>query len=306
MSSTAEAFTRFIDTVAAGLGAPVTSGDAFARRAHLSRFHFDRVIASVAGEPPGAFRRRIRLERAAYQLRNSGRGVLDVAVDAGYSSHEAFTRAFSRAYGATPSVWRRIPGASYWLEAPSGVHFHPPGSLRLPASRKVTAMDLLQRIVSHHVWLLGEIVNRLERLDDATLDQPIEISVEYLDDQPTIRSETSRLIGQLAMWDAAVAGRPYDFAVEQGESVSSMRRRLAEDGRRFVDLTRQSVDEGRLDDTFVDAICDPPEVFTYGGMLAHVLTFGATRRTLVIGALTSAGIDDLGAGDPMQWVAESA
>jgi len=39
-------------------------------------------------------------------------------------------------------------------------------------------------------------------------------------------------------------------------------------------------------------------------MLAHVLTFGATRRTVVIGALSSAGIDDLGAGDPMRWVAE--
>ena len=54
------------------------------------------------------------------------------------------------------------------------------------------------------------------------------------------------------------------------------------------------------------AVCDPPEVFTYGGMLAHVLTFAAHRRTLAIGALHSAGITDLGAGDPMRWVAEAA
>ena len=60
----------------------------------------------------------------------------------------------------------------------------------------------------------------------------------------------------------------------------------------------------RLDETFVDAVCEPPEVFTYGGMLAHVLTFAAHRRTLAIGALHSAGITDLGAGDPMRWVAE--
>ena len=61
-----------------------------------------------------------------------------------------------------------------------------------------------------------------------------------------------------------------------------------------------------LDETFVDATCDPPRVFTYGGMLAHVLTFAAHRRTLAIGALHSAGITDLGAGDPMRWVAEAA
>ena len=64
--------------------------------------------------------------------------------------------------------------------------------------------------------------------------------------------------------------------------------------------------EKRLDETFVDATCDPPQVFTYGGMLAHVLTFAAHRRTLAIGALYSAGIVDLAPGDPMRWVAEAA
>ena len=58
-------------------------------------------------------------------------------------------------------------------------------------------------------------------------------------------------------------------------------------------------------ETFVDATCDPPQVFTYGGMLAHVLTFAAHRRTLAIGALHSGGITDLGAGDPMRWVADA-
>ena len=61
-----------------------------------------------------------------------------------------------------------------------------------------------------------------------------------------------------------------------------------------------------VDETFVDAVCDPPEVFTYGGMIAHVLTFAAHRRVLVLGALSDAGITDLGAGDPMHWVAQPA
>jgi AraC family transcriptional regulator len=69
---------------------------------------------------------------------------------------------------------------------------------------------------------------------------------------------------------------------------------------------RAVVEEGRLDETFVDAVCDEPQVFTYGGMIAHVLTFAAHRRVLVCGALADAGITDLGAGDPMRWVAEPA
>jgi hypothetical protein len=108
------------------------------------------------------------------------------------------------------------------------------------------------------------------------------------------------------MWNAAMESRAYDFDVERDESLASIRSRLRDAGPVFLDHTREVIDGSRLDETFVDAVCDPPEVFTYGGMLAHVLTFAAHRRTLAIGALHSAGITDLGAGDPMRWVASAA
>ena len=108
------------------------------------------------------------------------------------------------------------------------------------------------------------------------------------------------------MWNAAMTARAYDFSVEQGESTSDMRTRLAVVGPAFLEHVRDVCEQGRLDETFVDAICETPEVFTYGGMIAHVLTFAAHRRTLVAGALHDAGITDLGAGDPMRWVADPA
>ena len=58
------------------------------------------------------------------------------------------------------------------------------------------------------------------------------------------------------------------------------------------------ISEGRLDDTFVDALCDPPEVFTYGGMIAHVLTFSAYNRTLVVQQLGELGVADSGLRRP--------
>lgn len=54
--------------------------------------------------------RRLRLERAARQLRRTEARVLDVALGAGYGSHEAFTRAFAAHFGAGPDQWRRDPG----------------------------------------------------------------------------------------------------------------------------------------------------------------------------------------------------
>jgi AraC family transcriptional regulator len=211
VSVTTDTFSRFVDVLASTLDEHETNGEALASRVHLSRYHFQRVVAAAAGEPPLAFRRRILLERAAYRLLMSDDTVLDVAVEAGYSSHEAFTRAFSRAYGRTPSEWRRRPRPSrFQIEAPSQVHFHPPGSLRVPARREVTAMDLLNRMVEHHVWLVGEMLTRADGLSDDVLDTMIEISVEGIDDRPTLRSQLSRLIGQLAMWNASTAGREYD------------------------------------------------------------------------------------------------
>lgn len=302
--SAAFVFTAFVDVLADALDDHDASGDDLAARAHLSRFHFDRLVAAAAGEPPGAFRRRILLERAAYQLLTADRTVLEVAIDAGYGSHEAFTRAFARAYGASPAHWRRHP-TRIQLEAPSGVHFHPPGGLRIPARMEVTPMDLLRKMVEHHVWLVGEMVARAGGLSDEQLDAPIQLSVEGIDDDPTLRSLLSRLVGQLAMWNAAIDGRPYDFEVERHEPLASIRDRLATEGPAFLANVVRVGDEGRLDETFVDAVCDPPEVFTYGGMVAHVLTFAAHRRTLVLGALSDAGITDLGAGDPMRFVAGS-
>jgi len=303
MGTPQDTFVRFVDLLASNLDDHEASGADLAARMYLSRFHFDRIVCAVAGESPARFRRRVLLERGAYRLVTSDLSVLDVAVEAGYSSHEAFTRAFQRAYGTPPSAWRAAP-KRFQLSAPNGVHFHPPGSLRLPARTKVTAMDLLTKMVEHHIWLVGEMVERAARLPAATLDEPIQVSVD--DDNQSMRWLLSRLIGQMDMWNCAIANRAYDWSLEQHESVDAMRQRLAQVAPAFMSEVRDVVDNGRLDETFVDALCEPAEVFTYGGMIAHVLTFAAHNRTLVALALKQAGVDDLGWGDPMRWVAQPA
>ena len=107
-----DTFVAFVDTLSESLDDHDATGEDLAARAHLSRFHFDRVVTAVSGETPARLRRRILLERAAFRLVTSRASVLEIAIEAGYSSNEAFTRAFRRAYGVGPSAWRASPAGS--------------------------------------------------------------------------------------------------------------------------------------------------------------------------------------------------
>ena len=145
---------------------------------------------------------------------------------------------------------------------------------------------------------------RTEGLDDDVLDRPVQLSVEGIDDNPSLRGLADRLVGQLEMWVRALEGGT--SMPEPGDTTpDALRRRLAGAGPRFRELVVDPIAAGRADETFVDAVCEPPETFTLGGVLAHVLTFAAVRRTMAVGALESAGITDLGAGDPMRYVGGS-
>ena len=68
---------------------------------------------------------------------------------------------------------------------------------------------------------------------------------------------------------------------------------------------RDPGDRGAWDTAFVDAVCDPPETFTFGGMVAHVLTWSAHRRYVTIGALCRLGVDVV-SGDPIEWERRAA
>lgn len=269
-----DVFARFVGIVADSLDDPGVTGEHIASRAYMSRYHFDRLLTALAGETPIRFRRRVLLERAAFRLTTTDHPVLEVALEAGYGSHEAFTRAFAREHGESPSQWRSRGSRPFYLDAPSGVHFHPPAGLRLPARGKVTGMDLLVKMVEHHVWLVGEMIRVSRRLDDSTLDREMQISVEGFDAEPTIRHLLDRLVWQMEMWLAAVADEPFDLPPNEARPVSldqiADRHKVA--GQRFLALVTQLNDQGRFDETFVDAACGPPTVFTFGGMVSHVLT----------------------------------
>src|SRR5690348_6129922 len=97
--------------------------EALAHEACLSPFHFHRVFRGMVGETPLELIRRLRLERAAWQLNARDSAVTEIAFDAGYDTHEAFTRAFRAAYSTSPSGFRQRKHPRIELAATSGLHF---------------------------------------------------------------------------------------------------------------------------------------------------------------------------------------
>src|SRR5262249_20809830 len=128
---------RAIDRIVANLDEALDLG-ALAKDACLSPFHFHRVFRGMVGETPVELGRRLRLERAASALADTDRGITQLAFEAGYDTHEAFTRAFRARYGASPSEFRqraRAEGctrAQIQLTAPCGVHVTSPATRFIP------------------------------------------------------------------------------------------------------------------------------------------------------------------------------
>lgn len=103
----AQRMNRVIDHIDRHLSEPIDLAT-LAGVAHFSPFHFHRLFAAWMGETVGDYLRRRRLEKAALLLMHQRRKpVLEIALDVGFGSSEAFARAFKLQFGATPTAWRR-------------------------------------------------------------------------------------------------------------------------------------------------------------------------------------------------------
>ena len=102
--------------------------DDLAKIAHFSPYHFHRIFTGMVGESLKDHVRRLRLERAAMHLKYTDRSVLDIALEAGYETHESFTRAFSALCGCSPSAYRSDKGLLPKTNR-SAVHYHNGGAV---------------------------------------------------------------------------------------------------------------------------------------------------------------------------------
>ncbi|WP_122816393.1 helix-turn-helix domain-containing protein [Nocardioides pantholopis] len=274
------------------------AGDAFA-----SPFHFSRQLSRGAGEPPVSMRRRVLLERAAWQLRR-GASVTDAAFAAGYDSVEGFSRAFARAYGQSPSTVTAHDPASHWLPAPNGIHFHPPMSLWVEGGGKPSGGEVTALLVEHDLDDTRDLLEAAKGLSGEEYRRPRLAGHRAL---PFDGAEESlaQVLGHLVLakevWLASIDG---SGAPEPGSGdAADLIDRHAAVAPRWLAMVRDVERRGAWGDRLVDALCEPPETFVLGSVLAHVLTYAPHRRQVARWLLA-----DLGSappwpeGDPITWL----
>ena len=297
---------RLIDVVGHSLD-DTSNGAALADDAAYSRGHFQRAFREATGEAPGECRRRLLLERAAHRLRYSLERVTDIALGAGFDSLEGFSRAFRKAFGASPSLFRRQESPAWLLPSPANIHYNPiiGAAVRInvqPGRNAGGAMDLVDRLVEHDIWLTRRILDAAAQLTDAQLDAPLPAPIQPLSFEPaddSLRQVLMRLVFGKEAWLSGIHGRP--CADYSKPTVASLRERFDVLATEWLALTRKVNAEGRMDEHFVDLGCEPPESFSYGGMIAHTLTVAAQRRGAALAVLRGFGVTELGHGDPINY-----
>jgi AraC-like DNA-binding protein len=284
---------------------PDMAGDAYA-----SPWYFNRQVSRGAGEPPVALRRRVLLERAAWQLRE-GASVTETAFAAGYDSVEGFARAFARAYGRSPgtATGRADTPRSrdeHWLPAPNGIHFHPPTSLWVADEPGRGTPDEVTALMVHHdVEDTRSLIESAEQLTDDAYRQrrlPGWSVLPWDGAEESVAALLHGLVWTKEVWLASIEGA--DLPVRGADDPVTLLARQDAVAPRWLAAVRDVARRGAWGDRLVDALCEPPESFVLGSVVAHVLTFSAHRRLLVRHLLRDAGVPT-GTGDPIDWLTRS-
>ena len=118
-------------------------------------------------------------------------------------------------------------------------------------------------------------------------------------EEPDAATMCERLVFTLEVWVAAMAGLP----APEPRPEAPLLERFDAAAKGFERIARSLRDRGAWDDAFVDALCEPPQSFTYGGVFAHVLEYGAIRREMLASVLRELGAT-IAIGDPILWEME--
>lgn len=280
-----------------------------ARDAWRSRTQFYRIFRAMVEETPVAMRRRLLLERAAWQLSRTRLSVTDIGLDGGYGSLEAFTRAFRKAFGVSPSLYRRTGATHTHLHSTNGIH-HYSGAHDTKGTTR--SMDLFDIFSGQESWHTQRLLNLAQSLTDEQLDRALKNQVKVFPwDGPdqSLRQVLDRMVLTKEVWAAALTGSSMPLmedAPPEHRTPSAMVARLEKADAAFNSVLADVRNRSAWDDTFVDALCEPPETFTFGGTFAHVITFNFYRRMLAIDALRRLGVRVEGFGCPEEYLGSVA
>lgn len=146
--------------------------------AHFSPYHFHRIYREMMHETVSTTVRRLRLHYAACELLRTSHSVEVIAKQLGYGSGEAFSRAFQRAYSATPTAYRQQRSSP------------PKTTVALPHTRSY-AMNHNIEITTVESMTLGGLQHKGDYLDIGAVFEKVFVSAG----SKQLLNDTTRSIG---------------------------------------------------------------------------------------------------------------
>ena len=166
-----ERINRVIDFIGKHLDDELTL-DELCKVACFSKYHFHRLFTAYTGSSLQAYIKWLRLKRAAHQLIvHKEDAIINIALDAGFDSHESFSRAFKQICWQSPSEFRRKANWHPWETPPYSLH------IRGEKIMIVTIKDLPARrlaVIEHHGDPI-KIADTLDNLITWAKSQPIDL-----------------------------------------------------------------------------------------------------------------------------------
>lgn len=168
-------------------------------------------------------------------------------------------------------------------------------------------MDLFDRFAGADSWHTRRLLEHAGTLDDEKLDRPLKGNVAvfgWCQPDKNLREILERIVQTTELWTAALTGGDpprLDGTPPEQRTPRALLSRFEAADAEFHEFLTDVRNRGAWDDTFVDALCEPPETFTLGGMFAHVMTFNAYRRLTALDALRRLGVNVEGVGCPMEY-----
>ncbi|MBV7340068.1 helix-turn-helix domain-containing protein [Chloroflexi bacterium TSY] len=166
-----------------------------------SPFHLQRIFSAEVGESPSQFGRRVRLQRAAASLLVTQKSVLEVALDAGFDSHEGFSRAFRAMFSLSPRKFREQQRVTF-------NHFIRQYQLHLETANRTAPCVSLYRV---------SVANQQKNMNlTKGADMSYEITKKKIADVPFLYMKSQVQPEEISAALASMFGPVFQFATAQG------------------------------------------------------------------------------------------
>lgn len=156
-------------------------------------------------------------------------------------------------------------------------------------------MDLLDRLCGHDSWTTRQLLELAGALDERHLDQEFEIA------HRTVRRTFEHIIWNVECWTDQMKGGEVRSRPASNASLALLKQRQAAAAAEFFQVAREIADRGRLDETFLDALDDPPQEKSLGGVIVHIATHGMHHRAQLLYMMRRLGVEGLPEGDALSW-----